>query len=176
VGDGEGLTRAPVLHGTGARSMKASTARQTIVACLAAMTITSACIRTSPSPKASVTERVLGDNVSLYYGSTQGVYGELLALTDTSFILMHGQVWAESGSPTLHIANPSGVVVVPRHAVTRIEFGMKRYDSADGVLTPRDVEEVVHRARFPYSLSAEAMAMLLRANGQSKPDTVAVLP
>jgi hypothetical protein len=65
-----------------------------------------------------------------------------------------------------------GVVTLPRRAITRIEFGLKRFDSPGGVLSPESLEQIVHRARFPYGLSNEAMAELLRANGQSKPDTV----
>lgn len=154
--------------------MKTATQRWVTIACVAALTITSACFRTSPSPDSALTERVLGDNVSLYYGPAAGVYGELLAVTDSSFILMRGRVWTESNSRTLSIANPSGVVVVPRRAVTRIEFGLKRFDTTGGILSPQVIEEIVHRARFPYGLSTEAMATLLRAHGQSKPDTVVV--
>ena len=155
--------------------MKTATQRWATTACVATMAIMPACIRTSPSPDSAVTERVMGDNVSLYYGSAQGVYGELLAVTDSSFILMRGRVWTESSDPaTLHIANPSGVVVVPKRAVSRIEFGLKRFDMTGGIVSPQAAEQIAHRARFPYGLTTEAMATLLRESGQSKPDTVAI--
>lgn len=153
---------------------KTAKQRSAVMACVTAVTIAAACFRTSLSPKSALTERALGENVSLYYGPAQGVYGELLALTDSSFLLMRGRVWGETDPGTLRINNPSGVVAVPRRAVTRIEFGLKRFDTSGGMLNPQVVGEISHRARFPYGLSDEAMATLLRANGQSKPDTVAV--
>jgi hypothetical protein len=156
--------------------MKTAMRQWVTVACVAAVMIASACIRTSPSPRSSLTERVLGDNVSLYYGSAQGIYGELLAVTDSSFILMRGRVWSDGSPATLHIANESGVVIVPRRAVSRIEFGLKRFDTTAGMLNPQDIEQVVHRARFPYGLTAEALATLLRESGQTKADTVAQRP
>jgi hypothetical protein len=142
------------------------------MACVVFLISASACFRTSPSPKSVLTQRVYGENVSLFYGPYQGIYGELLAVTDSSFIVMRGRAWTERDEATLQVANPLGVVTLPRRAITRIEFGLKRFDSPGGVLSPESLEQIVHRARFPYGLSNEAMAELLRANGQSKPDTV----
>src|SRR5690349_14902290 len=102
------------------------------MACVVGLAATSACVRTSPSAKFALTQGDNGENVSLFYGPYQGIYGELLAVTDSSFIVMRGRVWTEREQATLQIANPLGVVTLPRRAVTRIEFGIKRFDSPDG--------------------------------------------
>jgi hypothetical protein len=135
-----------------------------------------ACIHTSPSPDDAVRRKLRGDTVSLFYGADLGLDGELLAVTDSSFIVMRARVWsqgeAQNGQTPFKLANPSGVVVVRRRSISRIEFGLVRINTPDGVLDPNAFDRVARRSRFPYGLSADAMVELLRASGQTKPDTI----
>jgi hypothetical protein len=150
--------------------------RWLMIGYVAAMSATSACFRTSASPKDATMRNLQGDNVSLYYGGGVGLEAELLAVTDSSFIVMRPRTWSHSegwdGRTTLQTLNPSGVTVVPRRSIRRIEFGLTGFDTPDGKLKSFDLEKVVHHSRYPYGLSADAMADLLRATGQTKPDTI----
>jgi hypothetical protein len=155
--------------------MTATGGRRWVAACAAAVVAASACFRTSASPESVVRQRIHGDGVSLYYGPGVGLDGELLAVTDTSFLVMRSRVWSQdvgSGGTTLRLDRPSGVITVPRRSIRRIEFGLVGFDTPGGVLRPGDLEKVVQRSRYPYGLSAGAMAELLRAFGQTTPDTV----
>src|SRR4051812_36854908 len=99
------FARASVFHGASSRLMTAPTRRWAMMAC-AAMVLAPGCIRTSLNPEYVVMHKLNGDAVSLFYAGGLGLDGELLAVTDSSFIVM--------GS--------AGVTVVPRHSVRRIEF------------------------------------------------------
>lgn len=149
--------------------------RSSTMACVA-MVLASGCFRTSPSPEDVVMQKLLGDQVSLSYGGGLGLDGELLAVTDSSFILMGPRAWTQSGQwgarTTLRPASSSGVAVVPRQSIRRIEFGFTKFDTPNGVFSPGDRQRVAQRGRYPYGLSADAMAELLRATGQAKPDTI----
>ena len=146
--------------------------------CVASIATVSACIHTSPAPEQSVVRQLFGDYISLAIARGRGVEGELLAVTDSSFILMRGrassQDEARGGQPTVQLAGPSGVVVVPRRAIIAIEFGLQRFDVAAGTLQPGDLRGIVQRSRFPYGISADAMTELLRSTRQTKPDTLVV--
>lgn len=150
--------------------------RRSTMGAIVTIAAAAACFRTSRSPDDIVMRKVHGDAVSLYYGSTLGLDGELLAVTDSAFVVMRPRVWSQAetanGQTTLTVANPSGVAVVRRRFITRVEFGFVRINTPDGALDPEAFEKVARRSRFPYGLSAEAMAELLRASGQTKPDTI----
>ncbi len=150
--------------------------RWPMIGCAVAIAAASACFRTSPSPDHLVTSKLKGDAVALYYGTGLWIDGELLAVTDSSFVVMRDRVWSESqrqgSATTFQLAHPSGVIVVPRRSIRRIEFGLRSFDTPGGALTRTDLENVARRSRFPYGLSADAMAQLLRASGQATPDTL----
>lgn len=123
---------------------------------LGAALMSAACIHTSPDPEKEARERVRGEGYELALKSGQHVYGELLAVTDTTIVLLVGY----------------RVAVAPRPIVTAIVSGWQLLSTPDGVIPSDDLATLRHRSRFPYGITSVAMTALLRASGQSSPDTL----
>ena len=126
------------------------------VLALGAALVSAACIRTGPDPAAEAREKVRGDVGEFSLTSGQRFRGELLAVTDTTFVLFANQ----------------RVTIAPRSMVERIAFGWSVLATGGGVISDDDLATLRHHSRFPYGLTSAAMAGLLRASGQSSPDTL----
>jgi len=102
---------------------------------------------------------VRGGMVTLLLTDNRQRAGELLALDDSSFVILDGR----------------RVVVALRPAVRRIDFGaFARIDIPVTGMTLRDRQNLTRRSRFPYGMSTEAMAALLKDAEQREPEVLRV--
>lgn len=85
--------------------------------------------------------------------------GELLAVDDSSFVILDGR----------------RVVVALRPSVRRIELGVfTRIDIPVTGMALRDRQSLARRSRFPYGISTAAMAALLKDAEQREPEVLRV--
>jgi hypothetical protein len=126
------------------------------VLALGAALVSAACIRTGPDPAAEAREKVRGDVGEFSLTTGQPFRGELLAVTDATFVLFANQ----------------RVTIAPRSIVERIVFGWSELATGRGLISDGDLAALRHRSRFPYGITSATMAGLLRTSGQSSPDTL----
>jgi hypothetical protein len=101
-----------------------------------------------------------GEPVSVTLTNRQSFTGELLAVTDSSLILMVRDRVAFARAGSIARARLRG-------------FGLEYTNGARP--SSRSLERARRSARFPYGVSPEVMAVLLGRTSQSAPDDLATL-
>jgi hypothetical protein len=128
-----------------------STSRRT--SALACLLVLTACY-TSPAPHVvALADSQRGAMVMLHMTDGSARTGELLAVRDSSLLLLRNQ----------------RVVTAPLSSIVSMDLGDTRLAVAQRE-RPRDLLERVRDAsRFPYGITPAAMSALLRSTGQDAP-------
>ena len=133
------------------------------VAALGFLTILLASCHTSPAPEA-VPEAVspYGQPVLVTLVGGRRFRGELLALTDTAWILMMAKKVA--------MGRIRGIESVELDGVGVITYAAGKFP------TEQKLDAARRRARFPYGISPGVMAALLTKTSQASPDDLEAMP
>jgi hypothetical protein len=136
--------------------MRRIVTRVATVVAVGATLVSAACIHTSPDPRDEVRDLVHGSGYELRLKSGERFYGELLAVTDSTYVVRIDR----------------RIAIAPMSMVTSLGFGWQEIATPSGELWAGDRETLRRHSRFPYGITPTAMAGLLRASGQASPDTL----
>jgi hypothetical protein len=120
---------------------------------LACLFVVTACYTSLAPHEVALADSQRGTMVMLHMADGSARTGELLAVRDSSLVLLRNQ----------------RVVTASLSSIASIDLGDTRLDIAQGERTHDLLMRIRDASRFPYGITPAAMAALLRSTGQDAP-------